>query len=132
MARTSNSHAYSQVAGLIFRYVQLLKVLFVTETSSLNVFHVTPDGTRLLMSTDTADLPAPAFAFPCSYPTRRTSRRMAANAANGTDNGGSVEEVEAVCRQHTFEFVEFRQIRRGDESESAIYRCSVCSRIRIG
>lgn len=106
-------------------------MLFVAELSSLNIFHVTPDGKRLLMSTDTADLPAPAFAFPVCYPTRRTSRRMAATTADTEEQEEPADEAEAVCRQHRFEFVEFRQIRRGDESESAIYRCSLCSRIRI-
>lgn len=106
------------------------------------MFHVTADGKRLLMATDTTDLPAPAFAFPVCYPTRRTSRRLnrrreqrpgfVAPLGSGSrteDDEDAVEDDQ--CRQHRYVFVEFRQTRRGDEAETAVYRCSVCSRIRM-
>lgn len=112
------------------------------ECSSLNVFHVSPDGKRLLMATDTTDLPAPAFAFPVCYPTRRTCRRWnrrraddgdheAESREHGTTADVGDEVIEHVCREHRYEFVEFRQTRRGDEAESAVYRCSKCSHVRV-
>lgn len=82
------------------------------EMSSLNFFWLNQeDGGRLMIATPSKDIPAPLLhlAPETRYSLRRTS---------------AYREI-TVCA-HEFVLSHTRQIRRGDESESAIYKCTKC------
>lgn len=90
---------------------------FIAELSSLNVFHASEDGLRVYLSTATDDIPGPIFAFDdVVYPKRRTSQRF--------------QLPERRC-EHSYEYLETRQLRRGDEAPSIVRRCSKCKHIEI-
>lgn len=91
-------------------------IFFVSELSTLNIFFVSDDRSRLFMSTARANLPAPNFNFPnIRYPIKPT---------NYPYTGG-------VSCNHNFEFLKTEQIRRGDEMASTLEKCTLCGFVCI-
>lgn len=81
----------------------------IDESSTLNIFHRSPDGKHYFMSTSTENLPAPIFGVSDSYPTKRHNK---------------LYDVK-LCT-HKFVYKGMQQLRRNDEAPTTIYICENC------
>lgn len=94
-------------------YIYIFFIFFI-EFSTLNIFHASPDGKSVFMSTASENLPAPVFGFVKAYPNYRTSKIYSIN----------------VC-EHEFVYDKIDQIRRNDEAPTVFYKCSKCGFVKM-
>jgi DNA-directed RNA polymerase subunit M/transcription elongation factor TFIIS len=95
-------------------FLSFKRLIIFPELSTLNIFYLNEDSSKVIMSTASSDLPGPMFAFVDKYPRFRTSKRYKI----------------ADC-EHSFVHESYRQIRRGDEAPSVVYRCEKCGTMKI-